>query len=210
MQNISLFVGKPDFNQTLPHTRATVINAMRGCYGFFLPRNPACHFTDEWHVATVYGMLKKKRYWVSHAGEVGGGPGECVSAHMEPRGTLVREAPCLAEEEGHHHRTQRLLLNLSTGSSLLSAKPMSSLDTWTPKCPRLHIWGCLWRSDRKWLFTFKSKGQCACLSPILSVQRLSKGQITLVMEKGSASEGCAAASQGLTWQPCLLDIWGIL
>lgn len=139
MRNINLFVGKPDFNQTLPHTHATMINAMRGCYGFFLHGNPACHFTDEWHVATVYRMLKKKVLSVTCRGEEGGRPGECFSTHSEHRGTQTRKAPCLAEEEGHHHPIQRLRINPSTGSSLLSAKPMSSLDTLTPECPRLHV-----------------------------------------------------------------------
>ena len=87
---------------------------------------------------------------------------------------------------------------------------------WPPKWPQtsnpglsLKVWDQKWSWSLGW-FTFKCRGQCACLSPILGFSCLSKGQITLVTEKGSVYKGCAAASQGPLLQSRLLDIWSIL
>lgn len=47
------------------------------------------------------------------------------------------------------------------------------------------------------------------LTPVISFKCLSKGQIVLVIKRGSVYKDCDAASQGLTLQAWLLDVWRI-
>lgn len=192
---------------------------MRGCYEIFMLGNPDCHFTDEWHIATVYWMLQTKKSQVLKRHTKGKTWGVRTWVMIFPLTWSTEnsdlEGTLPVRGVDHLHHTQCLLTNPIGRAPTTSSSSYVFIGCLRPRQSRtsnLRLSLKLLRSKtivKPWLVYMKEQGTI-CLCPILSFKYLSIERVTLAMGKGSVYKGCEAACQGLILQSCHLAIWSIL